>query len=254
MKSCTLWLTTIVVIATASAALRADSITLRSGKRFEGSLLSSDTAVMRFRLANGVVVEFPIEDVTDVRVTPRATPRPRAPDPSRAPAPVTVPAGSVLNVRLTEAIDVDVAAAGAVYRSVLDDPVMIDGDVVIPRGARVALQAVAVKQSGKLKGSDKITLKASTLSFGGVTYDLATTYVQTKGSGEGKRTAKKVGIGAGLGAAFGGIFGGGSGAAIGAVIGGSAGAVVASQESEHLRIPPETRLQFQLNAALTVGP
>lgn len=170
------------------------------------------------------------------------------------PAPVTVPAGTVLNVRLTQAIDVDAATAGATYRSVLDDPVMMHGSIVIPRGARVVLQAVAVKQSGRLKGSDKITLKANSLSFGGITYEIVTTSVQTKGSGEGKRTAKKVGIGAGLGAAFGGIFGGGSGAAIGAAIGGGAGTVVANQDSEHLTIAPETRLQFQLNSAVTIRP
>jgi len=170
------------------------------------------------------------------------------------PATVTVPSGTVLNIRLTEAIDVDFAAAGHTYKSVLDDPVMMHGAIVIPRGARVVLQAVAVKQSGRLKGSDKVTLKANSLSFGGVKYDIVTTYVQTKGKGEGKRTAKKVGIGAGLGAAFGGIFGGGTGAAIGAAIGGGTGAVVANQDSEHLTIPPETRLQFQLNAAVTVRP
>jgi YmgG-like glycine-zipper protein len=173
---------------------------------------------------------------------------------SASPAHVTVPAGTVLNVRLTEPINVDFATVGTTYRSVLDDPVMMHGATVIPRGARVVLQAVAVKQSGRLKGSDKITLKANSVSFGGARYEIVTTYVQTKGKGQGKRTAKKVGIGAGVGAALGGIFGGGSGAAIGAAVGGGTGAIVASQDSEHLTIPPETRLQFQLNAAVTVRP
>jgi hypothetical protein len=130
--------------------------------------------------------------------------------------------------------------------------VMIDGTTVIPRGARVRLQAVAVKQSGTLEGSDKITLKANSISFRGRTYYVATTYVQTKGKSQGKRTLKKAGIGAGLGAAFGGLVGGGSGAAVGAAVGGTAGVVVAGQSREHLRIPAETRLQFQLNAALRV--
>jgi hypothetical protein len=168
------------------------------------------------------------------------------------PARVTIPAGTLLNVRLTQMIDADFAATGSTYGAVLDDPVSLDGSIVIPRGAQVVLQAVAVKQSGKLKGSDKITLKANSLSFGGVRYDIATSYVQTRGKGEGRRTAKKVGIGAGIGAAVGGLFGGGSGAAIGAAVGGTTGVVAANQESEHLRIPAETRLQFQLTAAVTV--
>ncbi len=255
MKTYKAWLTTLgIALATGAATLSADHITLRSGTSLDGSLVSADGTVVRFRLANGAVAKFPISEVLALEVSPRKAPPVRPPDLSRTPAPITVPAGTVLNVRLTEPIDVDAASAGAIYRSVLDDPVMMDGAIVIPRGARVRLRAVAVKQAGKLEGADKITLKAESLSFGGLRYDIVTTYVQTKGRGEGKKTAKSAGIGAGLGAAFGGLFGGGTGAAIGALVGGGAGVVVANQDTEHLVIPPETRLQFQLNAALTVRP
>ena len=170
----------------------------------------------------------------------------------RQPARVTIPAGTLLNVRLTQMIDADFAATGSTYGAVLDDPVSVDGSIVIPRGAQVVLQAVAVKQSGKLKGSDKITFKANSLSFRGVTYDIATSHVQTRGKGEGKRTAKRAGIGAGIGAAVGGIFGGGSGAAIGAAAGGTTGVVTGDRGGEHLMIPAETWFQFRLNTSLSV--
>jgi outer membrane lipoprotein SlyB len=58
----------------------------------------------------------------------------------------------------------------------------------------------------------------------------------------------------GLGAIVGGIAGGGTGAAIGAAAGAATGAVVASQGTEHLKMPAETRLQFTLSAAVTVQP
>jgi hypothetical protein len=116
------------------------------------------------------------------------------------------------------------------------------------------VQTVNVQQSGKMKGSDKITLKANSIAFGGVSYDIATTYVESKGKGEGRRSARKIGGGVGLGAIVGGIAGGGEGAAIGAAVGGVTGAVVASQGEEHLKLPAETRLQFQLAAAVTVRP
>ena len=63
---------------------------------------------------------------------------------------------------------------------------------------------------------------------------------------------RKVGGGAGLGAIVGGIAGGGEGAAIGAVVGGVTGAAVASQGEEHLQLAAETRLNFQLAAAVNV--
>jgi hypothetical protein len=49
-----------------------------------------------------------------------------------------------------------------------------------------------------------------------------------------------------LGAIIGGIAGGGSGAAIGALAGGAGGAALSASGQPHLKIPAETRLQFQL--------
>ena len=166
---------------------------------------------------------------------------------------MTVPAGTALNVRTTQAIDVDGSQAGMTFKAIVDDPVMIGGSVVIPRGATAVLQAVKVEQSGKMKGSDKITLKMNSIAFGGMVHQVATTYVETKGKGEGKKTARKVGGGVGLGAIVGGIAGGGQGAAIGAAVGGVTGAAVASGGEEHLNLPAETRLQFQLSAAVNIA-
>ena len=216
--------------------------------------MSADVKMVRVLLANGSVAQFPVEDITAVEFTPRKAPPAPAPDPSKAPAPVTVPAKTILNVLLTEAIDVDAAKSGMTFKALLDDPVMLEGRVIVPRNAAVALQAVKVEQAGKVKGADKITLKANSLSFGGRKYDIVTAYVESKGGGEGKKTDRKVAGGAGLGAVIGGIAGGGSGAAIGAAVGGATGAVVASQGTEHLKLPAETRLQFQLTSAVTVRP
>ena len=175
-------------------------------------------------------------------------------EPARAPAPVKVPASTSVNVRLTEDIDVDVAQAGMIVRARVDDPVMVNGRVVIPREAGAVVQAVRVAQSGEFKGKDSISLKLNSISFGGRVYQVASEYATVEGKGESKKTARKVGGGAGLGAIVGGIAGGGSGALIGAAVGGVGGAVVASQGEEHLKLPAETRLQFVLSSTVTVQP
>jgi hypothetical protein len=254
------WLTLLLVLI-AGASLSADRVRLRSGKVVEGMFIGADSKAVRLLLADGRVSEIPIEDATAVEFTRRAPPAPRPPAPPSSPRPaapppagITVPAGTSINVRLTETIDVDVSQAGQTFKAVVDDPVMIGGAIVVPRGASATLQATAVKQSGKMKGSDKISLKMHSFAFGGMVYEVTTGYVETKGKGEGKRTARKVGGGAGLGGIIGGIAGGGEGAAIGAVVGGIAGAAVASGGEEHLKLPAETRLTFQLNAAVTVRP
>jgi hypothetical protein len=240
------------------ASLSADRVRLRSGQVVDGSVLSADTKTIRVLLPNGSISQFPIGDVSVVEFTPRKAPEaakpPAAPAPTAKPAPITIPAGTMLNVSLTQAIDVDAAQAGATFKAKLDDPVMINGNHVLPRGAALVLQAAKVEQAGKMKGSDKITLKANSIAFGGRSYDIVTSYVEQKGSGEGKKTGRKVAGGTGLGALVGGIAGGGSGAAIGAAVGAAGGAVMASQGTEHLTLPAETRLQFTVSSDFKVQP
>jgi hypothetical protein len=248
------WLTAMLLLAL-GASLSADKVRLRSGKVIDGTFIGADSKSVRVLLANGKVSEIPIQDAVGVEFTARQpAPPPSAPAPAAAPKPVTVPAGSQINVRLTQAINVDASQAGMTFKAIVDDPVMINGAIVIPRGASAVVQAVQVQQSGKMKGSDRISLKLNSIGFGGRVYEVVTAYVEAKGQGEGKRTARKVGGGAGLGAIVGGIAGGGEGAAIGAAVGGVTGAAVASGGEEHLQLPAETRLQFQLSAAVTVRP
>jgi hypothetical protein len=230
----------------------------------EGIFLGGDSKSVRVLLDDGKVAQIPLEEAVAVEFSRRAPPKPPPPpppppkpSPAAAPAPpppvtVTVPSGTTINVRLTQAIDVDSSKAGQTFKAIVDDPVMMGGSTIIPRGASAVLQAVNVEQSGKMKGSDKISLKMNAISFGGTVYDVVTAYVESKGKGEGRRTARKVGGGAGLGAIVGGIAGGGEGAAIGAAVGGITGAAVASGGQEHLQLPAETRLQFQLTAAVNI--
>lgn len=272
MSSRTIQVLAVLLVAAASASLSADRVKLRSGKLVEGVFIGADSRSVRLLLDDGTVSEVPITEAATVEFDsrkaagPSASPARAAPAPTPATAPgvaraaaparprpaATVPSGTPINVRLSQAIDVDVSRAGQNFKGVVDDPVMVNGAVVIPRGASAFLQAVQVSQSGAMKGSDKITLKLNAVGFGGMVYEVTSAYVETKGKGEGRRSARKIGGGAGLGAIVGGIAGGGEGAAIGAAIGGVTGAAVASGGEEHLKIPADTRVQFQLTAAVTI--
>jgi hypothetical protein len=165
-----------------------------------------------------------------------------------------VPAGTILNVRTTQPITADSSQAGMTVTGVVDDPVAVDGQVVIPRGAIATLEVVNVERSSNMKGRDRITLKVHSIQTQSGTYPVATSHVELKGPSEGKRAARKVIGGAGIGAAVGGILGGGTGAAIGATTGGGTGAVIAGSGKTHLVVPAETLLQFRLSTATRVEP
>ena len=165
-----------------------------------------------------------------------------------------VPAGTVVNVRTTQPIAAESAQPGMTLTGVVDDPIAVDGEIVIPRGAIAMLEVVNVERSSNMKGRDRITFKVHSIQTESGTYPVATDQVELKGSSEGKKAARKVLGGAGIGAAVGGILGGGTGAAIGATAGGGTGAVITGSGKTHLVVPAETLLQFRLSTSMRVQP
>lgn len=229
--------------------LTADTVVLRSGKSVQGTFVGGSARQVEFLPVSGETMRIPVGEVVSVnfsslpvssvdREASRATKR----------AAVVIPAGTAFRVRTVDPIDVDSTQAGVKFRGSMDDPIMLGGDVVVPRGADVVMVAAKVAQGGRMKGSDLIQLKVNSISLRGRSYPVVTSISETKSGGEGKKTARKVIGGTGLGAIIGGIAGGGTGAAIGALAGGATGTAIAASGQPHLKIPSETRLQFQLVA------
>ena len=240
-----------------SFTLQADVIKLKDGRAIEGIFLGGNSRQIDFLSPSGKTLNFPLTSVGSVTFSalPGATGGGGAPAAPAAPAArpaVLIPGGTALRVRTIDNIDVDASKAGAKYRASLDDPIMVGGAVVIPRGADATLQAVKVQQSGKMKGSDLIQLKVVNVAVRGTTYPVVSSVAESKGKSEGKATARKTAGGAGLGALIGGIAGGGKGALIGVAAGAGAGLIVSASGQQHLKIPPETRLDFKLEADLKV--
>ena len=241
--------------------LQADVVKLKDGRAIQGIFLGGNSRQIDFLSPGGQTLSFPLTSVGSVTFS--ALPgaggdgaAPGAPPAAAAPAArpaVMIAAGTLLRVRTIDNIDVDSSKAGAKYRASLDDPIMVGGAVVVPKGADATMQAVQVQQSGKMKGSDLIQLKLISVSVRGRTYPVVTSVVESKGKGEGKATARKTAGGAGLGALIGGIAGGGKGALIGVAAGAATGAIVSASGQQHLKVPSETRLEFKLESALKVN-
>jgi hypothetical protein len=226
-----------------------DTLSLRDGKSMTGTFLGATARQIDFLPESGKAIKVSLDTVASVTFSaPAVAAAPTPPPPPKAPAKkaIILPAGTAFRIRTIDAIDVDSTQAGARFRAAIDDPMMLGGDVIVPRGADVVLVAAKVQQGGKMKGSDLIELKVNSIVVEGKSYPVVTSISETKTGGEGKKTTRKVVGGAGLGAIIGGIAGGGTGAAIGAVAGGAGGAALSAAGQPHLKIPSETRLQFQL--------
>ena len=179
--------------------------------------------------------------------------RPDDSTPRSAPAAApsgTLPAGTNLVIRMIEGVDSQTNRVGQTFRASMDQPVMVDGQTVIPRGADAVVKLVDAKDSGKLTGHADLTLSLQSVSINGHFVDINTQSINKESASQGEKTAKVAGGTAVAGAVIGAIAGGGKGAAIGAGAGAAAGA--GSQVimgGQRVRVPSETRLTFVLDNA-----
>jgi hypothetical protein len=163
--------------------------------------------------------------------------------------PMVVPAGTVLTVRLGQAVGSKISEAGQTFSATLAEPVTVGGGTAIAKGATASGTVVDAKPLGRFKGGAVLQLKLDSVAD----MPVETSSVVRTEKGKGKRTAALVGGGAGLGALIGGLAGGGKGAAIGAVAGAGAGtAGTAYTGNKEIVLPAETAVSFKLEKDLEI--
>jgi hypothetical protein len=178
-----------------------------------------------------------------------------APAPPPPPVRVTVPDGTMLSVRLIDAINTEQNRPGDTFRATLDSPVLVDDRIVIPADADIQGRIAEARNAGHYAGQSQLALELTQVTVNGHSYPLRTDQFTRQGASRGSRTAKTVGGGAVLGAIIGGIAGGGKGAAIGAASGaGAGGAVQTVTKPEAVKLGSETVLSFRLTEPVTVLP
>ncbi|MGH9612492.1 MAG: hypothetical protein ACRD4P_05370 [Bryobacteraceae bacterium] len=183
---------------------------------------------------------------------PAAPPAPpdnsQSADASQPPSVQQLPSGTQITVRMIDDVDSERDSMGKTFRASIDEPVMVDGQTAIPRGADATVKLVADQQSGKIQGKTVLTLALQQVQANGRMVDISTQDVEQASASRGARSAKVVGGTAALGAIIGALAGGGKGAAIGAASGGAVGTgVQVATKGQRVRIPSETRLTFTLS-------
>lgn len=172
-----------------------------------------------------------------------------------APKIITVPAGSRLIVRTVDSISSGKNRPGDMFLLTLDEPLVVNGLVVAPKGSEVIGRVVHVKEPSRVKGRAEIgfTLVQLRPPRSERKFELVTNNFYSRAQATKKRDALIIGAGAGIGTAIGAIAGGGKGAAIGAGAGAAAGTgTVLLTRGKQVVIPSETRFSFQLRRPLEV--
>jgi len=184
---------------------------------------------------------------------PAPAPAPPPPPPPPQPKDVTVDAGTTLTIRMIDGIDSSVNQAGEIFHASLENPIVVDNQVIVSKGADVYVRLVNASSAGRVSGKSELGLQLVKLDYQGRSYNLVSSSYNVSGSSRGKNTAAKVGGGAALGAIIGALAGGGKGAAIGAGVGGAGGGIYqVATHGKQVHVPSETKLDFQLSQPVTI--
>ncbi len=166
---------------------------------------------------------------------------------------ITIPAGTVLAVRMTDALDTKTAQPNDVFHGSLANDLHSQGVVALPLGTPILGRVVDAKGAAHFKGSSLLSIELTQLTAHGQKVTLVTDSYSKEGKARGKDTAVKTGAGAAVGALIGALAGGGKGAAIGAAAGGGTGAGInAVTRGEEVQIPSESIVDFKLQSPITV--
>jgi hypothetical protein len=256
-----------------------DTLTLRNGATFYGTLTGANPYTITFRDRSGGIHRYSVRDVQSVQFGDDQYDSRRGPDGYGQPSDerrddrgnandqgyrnqdngdydqarmerVVLPRGTEVALLTNQRIDSREAVEGQTFSAqVAEDILDTDGSIAIPRGSPATLV------TRRLENSGDITLDIESITAGGRRYRVSTEDQELQnrreGIGANKRTGQYVGSGAIFGAIIGAIAGGGKGAAIGAVAGAGAGAgaqIITRGKAVH--VPPETVLRFRLDRPL----
>lgn len=245
-----------LALAAFLASAWADTLTLKSGRIVEGAYLGGTARDVRMEVGDRIET-FGVDQISGIQFqTGRAVqgsrfdrntpPQPPVRD-SNSYTGIEIPAGAAFTVRMIDSVDSDVARLGESFRASIDEPVVVNGNTVIPRGADVVAKLVDDKRSGRIQGRTVLSLALVSVRANDRMVDITTGEVTQASASRGSRSAKVVGGAAAAGAIIGGIVGGGRGAAIGAGSGAAVGTgAELSMKGQRVRIPSETRLTFTL--------
>jgi hypothetical protein len=157
-------------------------------------------------------------------------------------------------VRLQNRVSSASSQSGETFRAVVDDPVVVNGQTVVPRGATVVGEVILARHSGRLHHPGELGLTLVSVNLDGKDLPVETDHIYLHGKSHKKRNLAWIGGGTGAGALIGGIASGGTGALIGSAIGAGGGTAAAfATGKKDVGYGVERRLSFRLSQPLVIG-
>jgi hypothetical protein len=254
----------VITLCLVVSSLWADSLELKNGSRIKGKFMGGTENEVSFQvgssrqnynLADVVSIQFDSEKTTSDTPMPARSSLPEPGsvkrDDTKTPVYVTIPAGTRISVRTIDAIDSTKSRVGDRFQASLEEPLMVDGNMVAAKGADVYGRLAESKESGTFTGRSQLRLELTGIVANGQTVPVVTGEYELTGKSRGASTAKRTVGGAAVGSIIGAIAGGGKGAAIGVGAGVGAGSEIITK-GDQVNVPSETLLDFTLQQDVSI--
>ena len=173
-------------------------------------------------------------------------PAPSAERPARTSTNREIPAGTELDVRLSNMLNSGTSQVEDRFEATTLVDLVVDGRTLVPAGAVMRGVVSAVEPATRTNRTGRMTVTFDQLTFNGRTYPIRGTVSQALESEGIRGEAGRVGVGAGVGAIIGGILGGFKGAMAGILIGG--GGTIAATEGKEVELPQGTVLRVRVDS------
>jgi hypothetical protein len=161
---------------------------------------------------------------------------------------LVIPAGTPITIRLQQRLSSATAVPGERFEAVIDEPVMLGDQIVLPVGAPVEGHVTVVHRAGRLHHPGELALTLDRVTVEQQIVTLTTARVVARGGSHKKRNWGWIGGGTGGGALIGALAAGGRGALIGSGIGAAAGTTTAFiTGKKDVTFGNERRLRFRVN-------
>lgn len=254
-----------VALCLAASMAWADSLQLKNGSLINGKFLGGTENEISFRVGSSVQ-KYNRTDIVSLKFDSESAARdmPTQPESSLSSEPetrehanlntsVTIPAGTGVSVRTIDGVDSTKDQVEDRFEASLEEPLMVDGNVVVAKGAAVYGRLAESKESGTFAGRSQLRLELTGIVVNGRTVPVVTGEYEVTGKSRGASTAKRTVGGAALGSIIGAMARGGKGAAIGA--GAGAGVGAGSEiitKGDQVKLPSETLLKFTLQQDVSI--
>jgi hypothetical protein len=181
------------------------------------------------------------------------------PAPPPVPPELTIRPGTIVTIRVNQAISSDRNQVGDSFSGTIAEPIVVNGIVVAAPGEPVMGRVTEAKKAGLVKGTSRLGLELTSITMvDGNPVALQTATVGHNGPTSNGRDAAAVAVTTGVGAAVGASVAPwhlvGQDAAIGAGAGAVIGlAGVLLTRGRPTIVPPEARLTFQIQQPIAVS-